>query len=311
MQAIRNLANHLFPVLDILDEGLRIYRRGFVLFLLFSALALVPLAIGFGLSLVLEPSLMVLGFLGTTLLAIPLLLVLFNALTRATLAVQEARLLELREALLMSPLRMLGMGFYGLIVLIGAQILVSMISLFCFCPGFLILSFSFGFLGTTLFDQSALTQVVAVLLTIVSFVLIIAFYAGSIILSGATYSGLLYALQPFVQERLGFGAAVQQSTDLIGYRLGFNIVAFVLTSLVFAALSMAVTLSIGVIGPIPLVLVLGGESRVTQGLSLCIWIIGMILVVPPLPIWMTLLYQRNAVAREGQDLAQRIASIPS
>ncbi|NJL33991.1 MAG: hypothetical protein HC893_09165 [Chloroflexaceae bacterium] len=61
--------------------------------------------------------------------------------------------------------------------------------------------------------------------------------------------------------------------------------------------------------PFPLLLALGEESLAAQGISVFAWIVGLIVVIPPLPIWMALLYQRNVAAWEGHDLAKRIAEV--
>ena len=36
------------------------------------------------------------------------------------------------------------------------------------------------------------------------------------------------------------------------------------------------------------------------------WLIGLMLVLPPLPIWMALLYQRNRAAHDGTDLRVKV-----
>jgi hypothetical protein len=41
------------------------------------------------------------------------------------------------------------------------------------------------------------------------------------------------------------------------------------------------------------------------------WFFGFIVVLPPMFIWMTLLYQRNYASRAGSDLESRIAALAS
>ncbi|HEU5011944.1 MAG TPA: hypothetical protein VFT66_05315, partial [Roseiflexaceae bacterium] len=58
--------------------------------------------------------------------------------------------------------------------------------------------------------------------------------------------------------------------------------------------------------PLPLSFVLGGESPITAALSAAAWLLGLCVVLPPLPIWMALLYRRNLAARSGADLEAKI-----
>jgi hypothetical protein len=82
-----------------------------------------------------------------------------------------------------------------------------------------------------------------------------------------------------------------------------------LTSAIFGALAVAVTIAVGVLLPLPLFIALGEASLVAQGVSASAWLLGLIVVLPPMPIWMVLLYQRNVVARYGPDLAERIGAV--
>jgi hypothetical protein len=120
---------------------------------------------------------------------------------------------------------------------------------------------------------------------------------------------LIYGLQPFILDNLSFGASVQRSIDLTFYRTGRNLLAFVLASAIFGGIAVAATTAVGVLLPLPLFWALGDESLVAQGISASAWLLGLIVVLPPMPIWMTLLYQQNQATREGHDLAQQIAAL--
>ncbi len=294
------------PILDIVDEGLRLYRMRFVSFVLLTALWVIPIAVGLGISIATESFW---GALLALLLSLPLALYLIGGLSRVTLATQEGRSMSIREALSLPLLRMAGMGCYSLVFSIVANIISSMVSYACFCPGFIGLSFAMGASTGALENGGGVGEAVAVVMGIVLMFLFVLFYVFSLILSGATYSSLVYSLQPFVQHDLPFGMAVSQSVDLITYRFGYNLLAFLITSTIFGASMLTVTTAIGVLLPLPLVLALGEESPVAQGIGVFAWIAGLMVVLPPLPIWMALLYQRNNAAREGRDLTARIATL--
>ena len=69
-----------------------------------------------------------------------------------------------------------------------------------------------------------------------------------------------------------------------------------------AALVLIVSASIGVLTTLPLMSALGTESRLAQAGSLAALLLGMAVVLPPLPIWMALLYRRNLAIRSGAKL---------
>lgn len=301
------------PILDLIDEGLWIYRRGFVGFTLLALLWLAPIAVGIGLSLALAEfaatGVIELIIVGWLLLAFPLLIYLIAALSRATSAVQAGESIRLARVLALSPLRLAGMGCYGLVFLIFAGVVMSTFSTVCLCPLYLGVVFAFS-AGAAVFGQAgALGGALGTVLIFAMLILSVLLYALSLVLNGAAYSSLVYALQPFVERELTLGAAMQRSIDLVFYRIGQNALAFLTTSLVFGALTVAVTIAVGVLLPLPLGWLLGVESPVVQGVSASAWLLGLALVLPPLPIWMLLLYQRNLAAREGSDLARRIDEV--
>jgi hypothetical protein len=202
------------------------------------------------------------------------------------------------------------MGCYSLVFFLVVNIITSIVSYIFVCP---VLMFSFAFAsgaGTVLDDNGSAGPVVGAALLAIMIVGISLMYLFSLILSGASYSSLVYALQPFVQADMPkFGQAISLSIDMIAYRFVFNVGTFLITSTIFGATALTVTTAIGALLPLPLLLLLNEESLVVQSISVCAWIIGFIVVLPPMPIWMALHYQRNSAAREGNDLAARIASI--
>lgn len=294
------------PILAILDEGLRLYRRGFLPFVLLTALWIVPLAIGLGLSVATNA---VWWFLLALLLTLPLALYLVGGLSRLTLAVQQGHSTSLHAALAIPPQRLLGMGCYASVFYIAVNIFTSVIFSIFFCCGLAVLMALFGGAAAALDTTSPLGTAMSVVLGAILLILFALFYIVSLVISGATYSSLVYSLQPFVQHNMPFGDAMQRSIDLVFYRFGFNLAAFTLASIVFGATSLAVTTTIGALLPLPLIFLLGEESTLVQGISAFAWIIGLIVVLPPMPIWMALLYQRNQAAWAGTDLLARMSTI--
>jgi hypothetical protein len=301
----------LHSILELLDEGLRIYRREFPRLALIAALGALP-AIGVALLLVRRPDLVgavggILAVYGLFFLSLPLLLYLAGAISRATASALDGRAVTLREALAIGPLRLIGMGCYGVLFLLVLNMAVGMLSMFCFCPLFFVIGVGLGGIGSSV-EGGALGTALAFLLGVIILVAFVLLYGLSLTLSGATYGSLLFSLQPFVQGGLRFGEALQRSIDMTFYRFGANLLTFLCASLIFGALALSVTLAIGVLVPLPLIFLIGAESALAQGISLAAVIAGLTLALPPLPIWMALLYRRRLVESQGGDLAERIAA---
>lgn len=302
----------LHPILELLDEGLRLYRREFPRMALIAAIGALP-GIVVALLLIRRPELLAsaggaMSIYGAILLSLPLSLYLTGAISRASAAALDGRAVTLREALAIGPLRLLGMGCYGGLFLMVVNFAVGLLSALCFCPLFVAFGAALGGVGGGISDGGALGSALAGLLTVIMLGAFALLYGLSLALSGATYGSLLFSLQPFVQGGLRFGAAIQRSIDMTFYRFGANLLAFIVSSLIFGALALSVTLAIGALLPLPLLFLLGAESALAQGLSLAAVIAGLTLALPPLPIWMALLYRRRLAAYQGGDLAARIAA---
>ena len=289
-------------ILTLLDEGIAHYRRNFVGFTLISALWLVPVAIVAGLLIVaiswLDQGPAVLLALAGVVLLFPLTIYLIGGLSRGAAAAIEGRPPRFREALAIPPLRAAGMGCFTLVYLFIAQIASNVLSLVCLCPLFFAGAAIAGTVGPLLSGTEEL-GILAGALVIVG---VVAVYGLLLVASGAVYSSLIYGLQPWVQELRPFGEALQQSLNILAYRFWRNLLIWGLTALLVAAVGVTVTATIGVILPLPLSYALGSESTAVQAVSVGAWMLGFVVVLPPLPIWMALLYRRNRAAREGGDL---------
>lgn len=301
------------PILELLDEGLRIYRRGFLFFALIAAIAAVPSAIFFGLFLFYTDYFNTdtggLLTLAMVLIALPLGIYVVGALSRMALMLQRGEPPRLRHALAIGPLRLAGMGCFGGIFLTVANILTSIFSMICFCPLFFVVIFGFGAAAGTIGGTGDVGVAASGMLIGAAVLFTLVIYALSLVLSGMTYAALIFTLQSWSEAGLRLGAAVQRSIDLLAYRFGYNLLVFFCASAVFGALSVAVTLGIGVLLPLPMYLLLGEESAITQASGAASWLVGLALATPPLPIWMSLLYQRHLRAREGGELAERIVAL--
>lgn len=301
-----NIAGRLRPTLDLLDEGCALYRRHFTSFVAIGMAWLTPIAIAIGLLVasaeqIGENWLVVIVLAGVLFLAPLLLLYLIGGLSRAAAAAIDGRAIDLREALTIHPFGIIKAGCFSVIYSFIMQVASSAISLLCICPIYL-LSLSVSVLFASVDPGSSIGIAALVVLT----VLIAGVYVLAFIIGGIGYSSMFYALQPWLIERLRFAEALERSVDLIIFRFRGNLVVWGLSALVVFAVGASVSLAVGVIVPVPALLLLGAELPIAQALAGVAWLLGLALVMPPWFIWMTLLYRRNQAARSGANLAQRI-----
>jgi hypothetical protein len=302
------MSETLQPILALLDEGLRLYRRNFAGFVLLTASWFVPVAIVTGTVAAAESWVDeryrglagVLLFGGGVIVFFPLLIYLIGGLSRAAAAAAEGRQVRFREAMAIHPLRATGMGCFTIVYAFVAQIVSSLISMACICPLYLV-----GFMGLAFVGAAADESSFGALAILAIGVFLGGFYA-SLMIIGATGSGLFYCLQPWVQESRSFGASIQRSLELITFRFGRNLVVWCLAALLIAAAGLTVMATIGVVLPLPLLYALGEDDPITSAATIGAWLIGLMLVLPPLPIWMALLYKRNSAAHDGADLQAKM-----
>lgn len=308
-----NFSHALAPIAELLDDGARLYRRGFTRFLLLAMIAALPLG--------LVAAAVFLAFdwltsgpgvavaMAALVAGLPLSLYSMGALSRAATMAAAGRPVDLRRALAIGPLRVAGMGCYGTVFMLVASTAVSVVSSACICVAYLFVGAGMVAFATTFSAGGALGEAAAALAVAVSVVAFLAIYAASLVVNGAVYGSAVYALQPFVQDELPLGASMRRSLDLVGYRLGHNLLAFLCASLVFGAAALAATLAIGLLAPLPALFLLGAESAVARAIAAAAWVVGVAAAAPLLPIWMALLYQRRRAAREGEELAEQIAAM--
>lgn len=302
------MTDRLQSALALLDEGLSLYRRNFGGFLAIAASWCVPLAIAFGL-LVAATSWMdeltaTLLTLGAALLALPATLYLVGGLSRAALDAEAGRQVQLRAALALRLPQVAGMGCFSLVYGILMQIASTMLAVVCICPLYAFAALGIGLIAAVAEGDSAMTALGLALVGVI----FLGFYLFILIVGGASYCSLVYALQPWAQEDQPFGVSLQRSFELIGYRFIRNATVWGLAALLLAAAALIVTLAVGLLVPLPLIFALGEDSPVAQAVAASAWMLGLIVVVPPLPIWMALHYRRNLALRQGADLEERVSA---
>jgi hypothetical protein len=299
------MPDRLQPILSLLDEGLALYRRHFVRFVLIAACWFVPVAIVGGLVAAgangMDEAWLTLLLLGAVVLSMPLVVYLVGGLSRAALAAAEGRPVRVREALAIPVRRAASMGCFTVVYSLIMQVVSSALSLVCICPLWVIGVGFIGLLGSAGGESVVGSAALALVALIFGGV-----YLFALLVGGASYSSLIYAMQPWVQEPLPFGKAMERSFQLIGYRFWHNMAAWALSAALVAAAGLTVVVAVGVLAPLPALFVLGEESPVAQAVAVTAWMSGLVLVIPPLPIWMALLYRRNAAARSGGDLETRV-----
>lgn len=300
----------LEPILDLLDHGLRLYRRGFAPLLTLAGLAALPIGL-VAVGLVLAADWLTAGFgsfvLSAVLIAgLPLTLYVMGALSRAALMVADGEPVSLRRALAIGPLRAAGMGCYGMLVSAGASIAVSIVTTVCLCGAYMVAALVIGISVAGFSVGGAAGDAAAGFLISVTVLALLLVYVASLVINGAIYGSVVFAVQPFVHERTRFGQSIGRSIDLLIFRFGQNLLIFLCASLVFGAAALAATLAIGVLIPGPILFLLGTDSVVARAITAAAWVGGVSAAVPLLPIWMALLYRQRVVAREGADLAARI-----
>jgi len=304
-----NIAGRLHATLDLLDEGFALYRRSFTGFVLVGLAWLTPIAIATGLLVAnaerLSPGWFIVIILAGLILMLPLLIYLIGGLSRAANAAIEGRPIDLRETLAIHPAVIGRAGCFSVVYGILMQLVSSVLSILCICPIYVVGVITSVALPVAPGESS---DVVLAVLLIVSSMLLAGVYLLGFIIGGIGYSSLLYALQPWLIERLRFGEAMERSVDLIRFRLRRNLLAWGLSALLVFAVGIPVSLAVGVLIPLPALLLLGAESSLAQAIAGTAWLLGLALVMPPWLISMTLLYRRNLAARSGADLARRVAA---
>jgi hypothetical protein len=300
------IRQRLQPTLALLDQGVTIYRRNLGPLLLLSAAWFVPVAILVGLAVTwsswLSDDQQLLLLAGGALLALPLMVYLLVVLSRAASEAIEGQPIQVRHALSIRPLRIVGVSFFLIIYGIIMQMIAGIVGMICLCPAYVGGFSIFGLMSAASGSGSAPGMAAA----IVGAIVLLGSQLASGLVGGAAYSSMVYGLQPWVSGQLSFGAAIERSLELTFYRFVPNALVWSLSALVLVTVGTCVSIVVGLLVPLPAIWLLGDGSKAAQAIAVAAWLSGLMLIAPLLPIWMNLLYRRNMRAREGIELQQRV-----
>ncbi|OAN46918.1 hypothetical protein A6A03_11465 [Chloroflexus islandicus] len=295
----------LQEAINLLDEGVNLYRRYLSTFALLAALFSLPaLIVTFNLLFSLgdleetffeDLFLILAGLLFTSLLMIP-------PLTRATRMAVDGQPPSLRSVLWRWPQigRWLIASMYGgAMALVWVMIMSSVSGVLMFIAFCVLIAVVF--VTSTALSTSALI----VFLPLIIIAGLIAYFLY-LVLSASGLVAALYSIQPIIDDTIPIGFAFKLSWSLLFRRFSYNVLVFACAALLFSVLAVIVTLTIAVLLPAPFGLLFGAEHPLTRGLSAVAWVIGLTAAMPLLPIWSTLHYRQMLAERNGVDLARRI-----
>lgn len=295
-------------VLDILDDGLRLYRahlRHFVLVMLLPLVVLVmaQMTIQAVVATYLGRSggWYLAGWLLSALIGYPLLLLALAGVGRSTAALLDGRRPSLRAALAWSPGRGCGMllfnGCFGLLASISAISVMASAS----CGLTYVLGATVGLLSTM--SSDATTFALPAVMVLSQLIL-----GWNLTVGGALLTSLVYAVQPFALEQLPVAVTARRALRLPLKRLSGS-----LGTLAGAGAILSATQGVWLASSLSL-LGMGWTTLIAEGAPVpaalaVVLITGWLaLALPPLAIWTALLYRRLAAEEAGLDLAARIAA---
>lgn len=295
-------------VLEVLDDGLRLYRRHLASFMLIATAVLVVLAL-FSLSFMAfvrseigtSPGWLFLAVCLLLLLSYPLVLYVFGALSRAAAAALDGHTITLLSVLRLNPLRGIGIvGFnmlFSLITAISAFVLI----LVCSCPMTylsLILSVFFG----ALLDSAGLGVGMFGLIGVISQISTL----WTITVAGAWLATSVFALQAFVLEQRPWTEAASRTFDMLMTRFGQSLLMFLGAGAIFG------TLALSYLGSL-LVLWAFIQDQISlpplagDVIAIVLTVVTLVVLLPPLSIWMAIYYRRQVRERDGEEIIRRVA----
>jgi hypothetical protein len=293
--------------LALLDDGLRLYRRHLVGFALVGSTVLVPVAIVALLLSTLVTTQLGDDWSGLTslilsILLFPAWLLVYLGLSRATVMAISGQPIKIGAAFRVGPLRVLGMGCYNVLFSAVSSTLLGMAFFFVVCPILYASTLGVGVLGVVGGGTGTLGG--AGVLFIVIFGLI---WLAGVLVFGAMMSSQIYAVQAFALERAPFSATLSRSVDLLTFRLGRNLLVFVGAGAISGTLALAYlgTLLGGGQGLLSL-LDVTLHPVVLDALVIAVTTASLVLLLPPLPIWMALLHRRLAEERDGVEFQAEV-----
>ncbi len=296
-------------VLEVLDDGLRLYRRhlaGFTLVATTLLVVLALLAISFMAFVRSE-----LGTGGWTFLAsfvllvggYPLVLYVFAALSRAAAAALDGRPITLPATLTLNPARGCGMVAFNMLFALLASLCTTLSSMVVACPMFYIPVLGSGLLAAASSSGVGAAGVAAG---------VVLSQLGTLwwlTMTGAWLASIVYAVQSFVLEQGSWGTAATRAFDLVITRFGHSLLMFVGAGAIFGTLILSYLGSLLVlISVVQDWLALDLPPLVGDIINIVVTVGSLVLLLPPLAIWMALFFRRMARDRDGLEISERIAS---
>ena len=292
--------------LELLDDGLRLYRRNLPVFALVGAVVLVPMAILTLLFNWLVETELGSGWtvLGGVLLAIvqyPVWLYACVGLSRTAALVLDARPVKIGQVLRIGPLRAAGMGCYGLFFTMITGLVFGTVYMFVVCPLFYAVTFGSTLLGAI--GGGGTLGAAGGLFIVITAVSVL----SGLLLYAATLASLAYAVQAWALERRSFSASLSRSVDLVTYRLGRNLIVFLGAGAIAGTLLViyAATL-IGAGAALFQLLDINLSPPVRSALIQIVTTASYVVLLPPVPIWMAMLHRAIATERDGMEIAAAV-----
>ncbi len=293
--------------LSIIDDGLRLYRRHATLLILNTAILLVPLGVLVGLLIAAASWAETNNWFWLVVLAIVLLVFPLSIYVIASLSLTARHLLDgrvptLREVLLIGPLRLLGLCIFAFIDSIVMQVIYGFLAFIVVVSGYALLLAMGALIGIVNPDESLLVGII--LLGVLGFV---SLYGISFVFSLTSSCAVVYGMQAWL-EPVPIGERISISIEMSFYQFFRNSVTWFLCALVLLAVGTASVATVGAAISLPLILALGEDSTITQAISASAWVLALMLVIPPLPIWMALIYRANRQQAIAPDFVARVAA---
>lgn len=294
-------------VLDVLDDGLEIYRRNFGSFVLIAALILIPLWLGGNALLGMRSHSRLVNTLliaTTILLAVGLIVYLIGSLSRAASTALTHNRVEIRAALTIQPSRLARSMWYAalrtaralLYYTVGGLSWAILIGIALFLVGsFTTLSIQWWGLG------SSVSSVIG------SFLSLLGAYFLLVLVLGMPLTNMIYALQPWFLEKRPAREIRQRLAELWNTDFDEDGMYFAAV-LAVSTIGIILGLSLGVIAWLLPPPIAQFEATASDIFRIAGTLVVVVVVVPPLPIWMALLYRHAAALRDGNEFAQEIAA---
>jgi hypothetical protein len=302
-----NRSRALPAVLEVLDDGLRLYRRHLAGFTLVATTVLVLLAL-FSLSFMA----FVRSEIGTStgwlflavcvllLLGYPLLLYAFAALSRATAAALDGHAISLTSALRLSPIRGVGMVFFNVLFSMLAGMFASVLAVVFSCPISYLSIVAAAAFSVASSGASASFGLLGVLSQISTF--------WSLTVGGAWLASMVYAVQAFVLEQRPWREASSRAIDVLTVRFGQSLLMFLGAGAIFGTLLLSYLGSMLALWIFIQDRLLASLPPLAGDVITIMLIVGsLVILLPPLAIWMAMFYRRQVRERDGEEIARQVA----